>query len=220
MRIKHTCILFFSLLSIFCFGQKKDSLSLKTKWKYQPNFMVGFDVLNAGLAPFSDKKMFQGFVSTRLNKNVHAVADIGFEKNTYQKNAYDASANGIFAKLGGFYMLSTDGENDFNGFYAGGKLGASFYRQEYQKIPVRGYAGNNASVAFPVSTQSSYWLEGNIGGRVRLFKSNFYIDVNAQPRYLLFSTKQEDIQPMIVPGFGKSSNKFNLGFSWNLAYKF
>jgi hypothetical protein len=25
---------------------------------------------------------------------------------------------------------------------------------------------------------------------------------------------------MIVPGFGKSSTKFNVGFSWNLAYQF
>jgi len=25
---------------------------------------------------------------------------------------------------------------------------------------------------------------------------------------------------MIVPGFGKSSAKFNMGFSWNIAYKF
>ena len=220
MKTKPICILFFSILSIFCFGQKKDSISLKSKWKYQTNFMVGFDVLNAGLSPFTDKKLFPGFVSTRLNKNIHAIVDAGFEKNKYQKNGYDASASGAFVKLGSFYMLVTDGENDFNGFYAGGKLGASFYHQEYQKIPIRGYAGNNASVAFSSSTQSSYWLEANVGGRVQLFKSNFYIDINAQPRYLLFSTKQEDIQPMIVPGFGKSSNKFNLGISWHLAYKF
>ena len=28
------------------------------------------------------------------------------------------------------------------------------------------------------------------------------------------------MKPMIVPGFGKSSTKFNVGFSWNLAYQF
>jgi hypothetical protein len=44
--------------------------------------------------------------------------------------------------------------------------------------------------------------------------------VNAQPRFLFYSTKQEEMKPMIVPGFGKSSTKFNVGFSWNLAYQF
>ncbi len=68
--------------------------------------------------------------------------------------------------------------------------------------------------------QSAYWLEGFAGARVQLFKSNLYVDVNAQPRFLLYSTKQEEMKPMIVPGFGKSSTKFNVGFSWNLAYQF
>ena len=32
---------------------------------------------------------------------------------------YDASANGIFAKIGSYYMLSMDQENRDSGFYAG-----------------------------------------------------------------------------------------------------
>lgn len=182
--------------------------------------MVGFDVLNAGIGVFSDRKLFQGFVSSRISKNIHAVADVGFEKNVYQKNGYDASVDGPFLKLGAFYMLANDQENPLNGFYAGGKLAGSFYNQEYKAVPVRGYGGSETSVAFPASSQSSYWIEATVGGRVQLFESPFYIDVTAQPRYLLFSTTQDDIKPMIVPGFGKSSAKFNVGFSWNINYYF
>lgn len=182
--------------------------------------MVGFDVLNGGIAAFSDRKLLQAFVSSKIKNNIHAVADVGFEKNIYQKNGYDASVGGPFLKLGGFYMLANDKENELNGFYAGGKLAASFYNQEYKAVPVRGFGGSDTSVAFPASSQSSYWIEATVGGRVQLFDSAFYIDVNMQPKYLAFSTKQEEIKPMIVPGFGKSSAKFNMGFSWNIAYKF
>lgn len=192
----------------------------KEKWKYKPNFMVGVDVLNTGVAFFSDRKLYQGFISSKIKDNIHGIIEAGFESNIYQKNSYDVKANGPFLKLGVFYMLAKDPENEFNGFYAGGKAGGSFYTQEYMAVPVRGYGGSSSSVSFPSSTQSSYWLEGTIGGRVQLFESNFFIDVNLQPRYLLFTTKQDDIQPMIVPGFGKSSSKFNMGFAWNLAYKF
>lgn len=210
---------FFSFLFLGAFSQTAED-TLKTKWNYEPNFMIGLDVLNAGISVFSDRKVFQGFVSSRINKNIHAVADVGFESNIYQKNGYDAKANGPFLKLGAFYMLAQDKENQLNGFYAGAKAAAAFYNQEYFAVPVRGFGGSDTSASFPASTQSSYWLEGTVGGRVQLFESQFYIDVNVQPKYLLYSTTQEEIRPMIVPGFGKSSAKFSVGFSWNIAYSF
>lgn len=182
--------------------------------------MIGLDVLNAGTSVFSDRKLFQGFISSRISRNIHAVADAGFEKNIYQKNGYDATANGPFIKLGAFYMLAQDKENHLNGFYAGAKAAASYYNQEYFAVPVRGFGGSDTSAAFPATSQSSVWLEGTVGGRVQLFDSSFYIDVNMQPKYLLYSSTQDDIEPMIVPGFGKSSARFNMGFSWNIAYSF
>ena len=210
---------FFSFVFIAAFAQTAQD-SAKAKWKYEPNFMVGIDVLNAGIGVFSDRQLFQGFVSSRVSKNIHAVAEAGYEKNIYEKNGYDATVNGPFLKLGAFYMLAKDKENELNGFYAGAKAAGSFYSQEYKAVPVRGYGGSDTTVAFPSSSQSSYWLEAAVGGRVQLFESPFYIDVNIQPRYLLISTTQDNIKPMIVPGFGKSSAKFNVGFAWNIAYLF
>lgn len=211
----------FSLLGIISSAQeKKKEAEKKVHEKYKPNFMVGLDVLNTGVGFFSDRKLYQGFISSKIRGNVHAIAEAGFEKNIYQKNGYDAKVNGPFVKLGAFYMLAKDAENEFNGFYAGGKAAGSFYNQEYMAVPVRGFGGSNSSEAFPSSSQSSFWLEGTIGGRVQLFNSNFYIDVNLQPRYLVYTSKQADISPMIIPGFGRSSSKFNMGFAWNVAYKF
>lgn len=219
MKTRLIFTFFFSLLNLLSFAQDTKKTE-KEKWKYEPNFMVGFDVLNTGVSFFSDRKLYQGFVSSRIKGSTHGIIEAGFETNIYQKNGYDAKVNGPFIKIGAFYMLAKDAENEFNGFYAGGKLAGSFYNQEYMAIPVRGFGGSTSSVSFPSSTQSTYWLEGTMGGRVQLFESNFYIDVNLQPKYLLYTTKQEDISPMIVPGLGRSSSKFNMGFSWNIAYKF
>ena len=193
---------FFSFMFLISFAQKEQD-SLKAKWKYEPNFMVGFDVLNAGIGVFSDRKLFQGFVSTKVKGNWYAIADIGFEKNTYQKNAYDAVVSGLFLKLGSLYMLANDQENPMNGFFVGGKVAGSFYNQEYRAVPIRGFGGSEVSQAFPESTQSSYWMELNLGGRVQLFETPLYIEATAQPKYLMFTSKQDEIKPMIVPGFGK-----------------
>lgn len=220
MKTKLIFSLFFSLLALQIFAQEKKEEKPKEVWRYKPNFMVGVDVLNTTVSFFSDRQLFQGFVSSKIKNNTHGLVEAGFEKNVYQKNGYDAKVNGSFVKLGAFYMLAKDPENEFNGFYAGGKVAGSFYNQQYDAIPVRGYGGSIASVSLPASSQSSFWLEATLGGRVQLFESNFYIDVNMQPHYLVATSKQDDVVPMIVPGFGKSSNKFNMGFSWNLAYKF
>lgn len=218
MRTKLTFILFFSFFFGFFNAQKKDSTV--QKFHYTPNFVAGVDVLNGGIAFFSHRKLFQGFISSEVKKDIHALAEAGYEANTYTKNGYDADVKGPFLKLGAFYMMVKDPNNQKNGFYGGAKVAGSFYRQHYYSVPVRGYQGGDQSVSYPQSTQSSYWLEGTLGGRVQLFNSSFYIDVNLQPRYLIFSTKQENIKPMIVPGFGKSSTKFNMGFAWNIAYSF
>ena len=98
MKAKHIFSFFFSFLFIINFAQQKQD-SVKAKWNYKPNFLVGFDVLNAGIGLFSHRKIFQGFVSSRIQKNLHAAANAGFEKNVYQKNGYDATVNGPFLKL-------------------------------------------------------------------------------------------------------------------------
>ncbi|MDO4225175.1 MAG: DUF6048 family protein [Bergeyella zoohelcum] len=219
--MKRTLIytLFFSLLGAFSLAQKTDSLSVE-KPKYQPNFMLGIDVLNAGTSAFSERKLLQGFISSRIKKDWHGIAELGYDDNIYQKNGYDASVKGFFLKLGGFYMMMKDAENKLNGFYGGAKFGASLYEQNYAKVPVRGIQGTDSYLSFQPSNQFSFWVETQVGGRVQLFESPFYIDVNVQPRYLLYSTKQEEMKPMIAAGFGRSSAKFNMGFSWNLAYQF
>ncbi len=201
-------------------AQENKETEKKEKWKYEPNFMVGVDALNTGVSFFSDRQLFQGFISSKIKDNIHGIIEAGFEKNIYEKNGYDAAANGPFFKIGALYMLAKDRENEFNGFYGGVKIGGSFYNQEYFAIPIRGFGGSSSSISLPSSSQTSFWLEGAIGGRVQLFESNFFIDVNMQPRYLVATSKQDEVVPMIVPGFGRSSSKFNMGFAWNIAYKF
>ncbi|WP_312422854.1 DUF6048 family protein [Epilithonimonas sp.] len=222
MKAKSIFISAFSLVSVFSFSQKKVEAKKQdsAKWKYTPNLIIGADVLNLGAGFFGDRKLHQGFISSRISRKIHAVVDLGYDKNIYQKNGYDAKADGLFLKAGGFYMLASDPENAFNGFYAGAKLAGSFYNQEYMAIPIKGQNSQGVTVSMDPSSQSSYWVEAVLGARIQVFESNFFIDVNAQPRYLAYTTKQDEITPMIVPGFGRSSGSFNMGFSWSIAYKF
>lgn len=216
MNLRPFFISTFSLLFFLGYGQKKK----KEKWDYHPNYVVGIDLLHLGLAVAGQDRMIQGFVSSTLTKSIHAVADVGQEKNTYDKNGYDVDASGVFVRLGGFYMLAPDPQNIENGFYIGGKVAASFYNQDLKSIPIRWIQGMDSFASFPGSSQSAYWLEGAVGGRIEILGSHFLIDVQAQPKILMYTTKQENITPMVIPGFGKDATRFKIGFMWNLAYRF
>ena len=122
--------------------------------------MVGLDVLNTGAGFFQIENCIRDLFPPRSKEMFMLLQKQVLRKNVYQKNGYDAKANGPFVKLGAFYMLAKDAENEFNGFYAGGKVAGSFYNQEYMAIPVRGFGGSNSSEAFPSSSQSSFgWRE-------------------------------------------------------------
>ncbi|NAW51296.1 hypothetical protein GNY06_07860 [Elizabethkingia argentiflava] len=224
MKTRLFFTLIFSFIVLLFPAQKKktikDSSATTDKEVYHSHIMVGIDVLNLGLMAFTEDRRLQGFVSMHIHPKLYALADVGYEKNRYNKNGYNVLANGFFIKAGSVYMLSSDSHFLENGFYAGGKVAASFYQQDIKSIPIRGFQGYDSFESFPKSSQSSYWLEGAVGGRVSLLSSRFFIDLQLQPKYMIYTTKQEKIEPMAVPGFGTNSNKFKLGISWNLAYWF
>jgi hypothetical protein len=69
MKTRLIFTLFFSLFGVLIGAQEgKKEEEKKKHWKYEPNFMVGFDVLNGGVGFFSDRKLYQGFVSSKLMK--------------------------------------------------------------------------------------------------------------------------------------------------------
>ena len=47
--------------------------------------MLGVDVLHLGLMAFTDQKLFQAFATSRIQPRLHLVADVGYERNKYDK---------------------------------------------------------------------------------------------------------------------------------------
>ena len=87
-------------------------------------------------------------------------------------------------------MLSMDTENPDNGFYAGAKWQQVFTIKSTKKFPfVVLVAATN--ILLSIGESICLLVRRFCRARVQLFKSNLYVDVNAQPRFLFYSTKQE-----------------------------
>jgi Domain of unknown function (DUF6048) len=219
-RLAICCLLF----SLSAWGQKAEKGILPSenlpKTSAPKTLFVGVDVLHVALAPFSSSKLLQGFAYLKHQKNIYWSLDAGYESKSYQKLGYDAQIQGPFARLGAQYLMLVDDNNEANAVFSGLKLSGSFFGNRYDAVPVLGYQGDNATVAFPASSASAFWLEASFGARTQFFSKKFIIEAMLMPRYMLYASKVDAIKPMYVPGFGEAVNALNLGFSWNLLYQF
>lgn len=197
-------------------AEKSDSLIPKNK---AGNLFIGVDVFTPVLSAFTDKQGGQAMVSYRVYKKWNVVAEAGYEKNIYDELGWNIDVNGIYFKLGFNWFVSQDHENPSNGFYTGARLAYAAYEQTVNQYPIR-VSGNHIDSygSFPSENVSAYWFEIVGGGRIRLL-GNLYADVSVRPEIYLGSKKQEGLEPLVIPGYGKDIGPINFSLFWGLTYK-
>ncbi|MGU9937205.1 DUF6048 family protein [Empedobacter brevis] len=193
-----------------------DSISKKKKH----DLFIGVDLFNPIVAAFKDKKGASVYASYQINTKWHAVVEAGFEKNKFDEIHWNVDVDGIFAKAGANWFITQDVENQSNGIYIGGRVAYSKYSQTVNSYPIRDLQSNEIinKGSLPKANVSSYWIEAVIGGRVEIFK-NFYGELALHPAAYIGGKKDQGIEPLIVPGYGKYSGPFNMPVFWGIAYK-
>ncbi len=214
------------LATNFSFAQdtKTDSTKVSAtdtipKKKYHDIF-IGVDLFNPIVSAFNDKKGASAYVSYQLNNKWHLVAEAGYEKNKFTEIHWDVDVDGIFGKLGANWFITQDIDNQSNGIYIGGRLAYSKYSQTINQYPIRDLQSNQitGSGSLPKADVSSFWVEAVVGGRVQIFK-NFYGELSLHPAAYLGGKKDANIDPLIIPGYGKNSGPFNMPVFWGISYK-
>lgn len=196
----------------------QDSIEV-SKYPKAGKLFVGGDLFQPVLSAFTPRKGFQGVVSYRVYRKWNAVAEVGFEKNEFDKLDWKVNADGIYMRLGFNWFISQDYQNPPNGFYLGARFGYSLYNQEIKQYPIR-LSSNQVDEfgSLPRASVNSYWAEIVGGARIQLWKK-FYADVSVRPEFFIGGKKQNEIDPLVIPGFGKYSGSMNIGVFWGLTYE-
>ena len=216
----------FFLLSFFVFGQekeveKKDSL-VKKPLRKQSSIFVGADLFLPSLSFVSERKGFRGFIQYQYNERTSLILEGGHETNVFNKINWLVNVNGEYLSAGiNHFFLVDKEENSFNGFYVGTRIANAFYRQEIKKYPIYGInTGDLAGVgSIAKDSEMSVWMEGVFGGRVDIIRRKLYTDISFRPRFHIYSTKKENIKPLIIPGFGTNINNLNFDIQLALVYQ-
>ena len=193
--------------------------SLLNKQKKAGKLFIGVDLFNPAMSFFVDKQGSVAMLSYRVYKKWNVVAEAGFEKNTYDDLDWNIDVNGMYFKLGFNWFVSQDYQDASNGFYTGIRFAYAMYQQTVNQYPVR-LSTNQIDEygSLPKANVSAYWVEIVGGGRIRLL-SNFYADVSIRPEIYVGSKKQEGLDPLVIPGYGKDVGPINFSVFWGLAYK-
>jgi hypothetical protein len=215
------------LATNFSFAQQNKSDSTKVSVtdtipkKVYHDIFIGVDLFNPIVSAFNDKKGASAFVSYQLNNKWHLVAEAGYEKNKFNEINWDVDVKGAFGKIGANWFITQDIENQSNGIYIGGRLAFAKFTQTVNNYPIRDLQSNQiiGSGSRPSANVNAFWVEAVVGGRVELF-NNFYGELSLHPAAYLGGKKDDNIDPLVIPGYGKNSGPFNLPVFWGIAYKF
>ena len=190
------------------------------KVKQPKHLFVSIDLSTPILSAFSDKSGVQGFVSYQFNNNWNAIFELGTEKNKYNEANWNVDVNGTFFKFGFNRYIIRDNNSSLNGFYAGARIAYASYNQTINQYPIRDIYSNQILEygSLDKATVDAYWFEFVVGGKLELFK-NFFADFSVHPAIYLGGKKQDNIDALVVPGYGRTNGPFNLPIFWGISYK-
>ncbi|WP_313385673.1 DUF6048 family protein [Chishuiella sp.] len=205
--------------------EKKDSSKIAVtdsipKKKYHDIF-IGVDLFNPIIGAFKDKKGFNTFLSYQINNKWHLVAEAGYEKNIFNEINWNVDVDGFTGKIGANWFITQDVENHSNGIYIGGRIAYTKYNQTINSYPIRDLQSNELTGetgSRPKINLDAFWLEVVLGARVEIFKG-FYGEMSLHPAAYLGGKKDDNIDPLVIPGYGKTNGPFNLPVFWGISYK-
>lgn len=201
----------------------KDSIA-PIKQKY--GIRVGVDISQPIISFFQEEKNKQKGLEIigdiRFTDRYYAAAELGYESKNTEEDFYSFSTSGSYLKLGAnrnFYNNWGDMNNEF---FIGARYAFSLFNHQLKNytvnssIPFFEKEINSKSIEF--NNLSAHWLEIVIGLKAETF-TNLFLGINAQFKYLAFSTKPSNFDNIYIPGFRKvSANKLGFGFTYTVSY--
>lgn len=222
LRLIYTFLL--SLVAINTIYAQNDTKKLNNDSIVSPNktkhLFVNVDLSSPVASLFSDKQGAQAAISYQFNANWNAVLELGFEKNKFTESHWNVDVDGVFGKIGVNKYFIKDIAYPLNGFYFGGRLAYASFNQKINQYPIRDITTNQI-VAYGNGGKAkvdAYWIEIVIGGKVQMYK-NLFADFSLRPSIFLHGKKQDNIETLVIPGYGRNNGPFNISMFWGLSYK-
>jgi hypothetical protein len=189
--------------------------------KSDPFIRLGFDVSALGrqLAE-KEVRQFEFSLDTEMWYNWFTIIEGGFMNVAAEREGFSYSANGFFTRVGADYNLLKRPDTKQNDqVLIGVRYAYSLTRHEapFYFIP-DAYWGDYDGV-LNKSNYNVHWLEFNGGVRTEVFK-NLFLGWSIKARVRLYSSRDPELNPYYIPGFGHGKRRNPAMIHYSILYKF
>jgi len=181
---------------------------------------VGIDV-----APFVSYFASPPIIGAEVNldfeiaTNYYPVFELGFSSMSDSIVDVSYSSAGTYARIGLDYnLLPLDDRSVHHSITAGFRYGFSLFRHEASNILIPGEYWGDYLIESYENTLTGHWLE-LVGGIKAEVLPNFFLGWSIRYRILLNQSMDEQLTPLLIPGYGNGAENRGMGFSYSISYK-
>ncbi len=179
MKKKHICTFIFSVffLGIILSQEQTDSTLLK---KERHSLFIGTDLISPMTTLWDKSSGYEFNINMRVYKKIHAVGEIGYQKDNYSKVNWDVDVDGMYYKVGANWSFNEADYNTDDFFYTGLRFAFTSYNQNIKAYPIssRDESGNllvtQSTEGIGEDTLSASWLEFVVGARKNYGRLTFF----------------------------------------------
>jgi hypothetical protein len=203
-------ILIFCLVSCGIFSQTYRTKGLR----------LGMDISRFSLYYFDPSRVEYEFSGDfEIRRDLYLTGEYGFQTVDLKKGNFNYLSDGDYFRIGvDRNFLKSENPYDYEMALLGIRYGFSkFNHSASDIITPENYWGKVTDYSVPESLYTAHWIEIVAGIRTELFR-NFFMGWSIRSRILIAHTRDPNMDPYNIPGYGNGSKKGTVGFNFSVYY--
>ncbi|MGD2035067.1 MAG: DUF6048 family protein [Bacteroidales bacterium] len=182
---------------------------------------IGFDLSRLTLYYFEPERTAYEFsLDYEIKRNFYPVIEFGLQNIKLEKPIYNYYSDGYYARFGLDYNFQKGlAADQYEMVFFGFRYGFSGQNHSADNITIADdYWGDFTVTSVPETKLYGHWIELTGGIRAELFR-NIFIGWSVRGKLLLYKTRDREIDPYYIHGFGKGDKRVSLGFTYSIFYR-
>lgn len=198
-----------------------NSLSAQEPGMRDRGLRIGVDVANLALLYFEPERRIYTFSADyEILQDIYPVLEFGLQTVDKQEETFSYSSGGGFARTGvDVNLLKYERTDVYEMLYAGFRYGFSSLSHQADDIGIAGaYFGETSGGSVARNQLNAHFISVVGGIRVELFR-NFFMGWSVLANLKLAGTKDPNMRPYNIPGFGPGNRKTAVAINYTFSYR-
>jgi len=182
---------------------------------------LGVDISRFSLYYFDPARVAYEFSADyEVKRDLYLTCEYGKQTVNLGKDIYKYHSDGNYIRIGvDRNFIKSEKPDEYEMAFIGIRYGyAKLNHLAGNIVTPEQYWGKTSGYFIPASNYTAHWAEITAGIRAELF-NNFFIGWSLRARLLLAHTKDQNMDPYNIPGYGSGSKKAVIGFNFSVYYR-